>query len=366
MKIAHLSSVHQRYDTRIFHKQCKTFVDNGDTVYLIVADGNGDELLSGVNIIDVGRPGGRVKRIFQTTKKVLQQALLLDCDVYQLHDPELIPIGLKLKRLGKRVVFDSHEDVPKQLMSKPYLNRLTRWILSMSFSFYERLACRKLDGVLTATPTIREKFKHINCNVLDVNNFPLVGELNAHVPWGGKSKEVCYVGGITHIRGICEVIRSLSLTKSKTRLNLVGSFSEKNLQEKVQAYDGWKFVDVHGQVNREGVRDVLGASVAGLVTFHPMPNHVDAQPNKMFEYMSAGIPVIASDFPMWRDIIEGSDCGLCVDPMNPQEIAEAIDFLVDNPSVAAEKGRNGHIAVMERYNWDIEAKKLLNFYAQLI
>jgi glycosyltransferase involved in cell wall biosynthesis len=93
-----------------------------------------------------------------------------------------------------------------------------------------------------------------------------------------------------------------------------------------------------------------------------MPNHIDAQPNKMFEYMSAGLPLIASDFPLWREIVEGNDCGVCVDPADPAAIAEAIDRLVENPDLARRMGENGQRAVHERYNWAIEEKKLLALY----
>lgn len=365
-KIAHLTSAHTRYDIRIFRKQCKTLAQAGHDVYLIVADGMGDEVKDGIHILDVGKMSGRLNRMFRATRKVLQRAMTLDADIYQFHDPELIPTGVKLKKAGRKVVFDSHEDVPKQLLSKPYLNPLTRRALAGVFAGYERYACRQLDAVLTATPHIREKFKSINGNVLDINNFPMLGELDAMVPWTQKKDEVCYVGGITSIRGIGEVINSLGLLKSPARLNLVGRFSEHQVERDAKGKKGWNAVNEHGQLDRAEVREVLGRSVAGLVTFHPLPNHVDAQPNKMFEYMSSGIPVIASNFPLWREIIEGSNCGLCVDPLKPAAIAEAIDYLVTHPEEAAKLGRNGQRAVNERYNWDLEGRKLLQFYSDLL
>ena len=111
--ITHLTSAHPRYDTRIFFKECISLAKNYK-VNLIVADGLGDEEKNTVYIYDVGKVEGRLNRIFKTTKKVLQRAIELDSDVYHLHDPELIPIGLKLKKMGKKVIFDAHED---------YLNR---------------------------------------------------------------------------------------------------------------------------------------------------------------------------------------------------------------------------------------------------
>jgi glycosyltransferase involved in cell wall biosynthesis len=114
------------------------------------------------------------------------------------------------------------------------------------------------------------------------------------------------------------------------------------------------------------VAKILENSLAGIVTFLPSPNHLEAQPNKMFEYMSAGIPVIASDFPLWREIISGNDCGLLVNPLKPLEIAGAIDYLVNNPAEAKRMGRNGRLAVIEKYNWPMEEKKLLRFYDSIL
>ena len=154
--------------------------------------------------------------------------------------------------------------------------------------------------------------------------------------------------------------------ESEIRLELAGPFFEANVSEEVRDYPGWSRVDELGFVDRAGVRDILGRSVAGLVTFHPVPNHVDAQPNKMFEYMSAGVPVIASDFELWKEIVLGNNCGLCVDPLSPRDLAKAIDYLVTHPAEAESMGDNGRRAVMERYNWSVEERKLLSIYEDLL
>lgn len=298
-----------------------------------------------------------------TTRRVSGAALALEADIYHLHDPELIPVGLDLKKRGKIVIFDAHEDLPKQLLGKPYLHPLFRLILSKIFSIYEGWACQKFDGVVTATQFIRDKFQKINNNVMDINNFPLLGELTVgEIDWKRKKKEVAYVGGITQIRGVEQVVDALEFCESEARLQLVGEFSEKKLESRIKSTAGWPRVDSFGFVDRVGVGNVLSRAVAGLVTFLPAPNHIDAQPNKMFEYMSAGIPVIASNFPLWKEIIEGHNCGLCVDPLDSRAIAEAIDYLVAHPAKAEEMGRNGQCAVHQTYNWAIEETKLLQFY----
>ena len=366
-KIIHLTSVHSRYDVRIFNKLCTSLAKTTNyDVTLVVADGLGNETKNIVSIVDVGcAKAGRLSRIVKTTRKIFKMSTELNGDIYHLHDPELIPIGLKLKRMGKKVIFDSHEDVPLQMLSKPYLNPFLLRVIANVLSVYERYACSKLDGIITATPFIRDKFLKINPNTIDVNNFPLIGELDSAVPWDNKQAEVCYVGGIAVIRGIKEVVRALGLLQSTVRLNLVGSFSEPATEAEVKAYPSWNKVNELGFLDRSGVRDALGRSAAGLVTFHPLPNHVDAQPNKMFEYMSTGIPVVASNFPLWREIIEGNDCGLCVDSLDPKTIAGAIDYLVRNPDVARRMGENGRKAVLKKYNWGVEETKLLKFYKDL-
>lgn len=365
LKIAHLTSAHPRYDTRIFIKQCRTLAAHGHDVTLVVADGKGDEARDGIKIVDAGRLPGRLKRIFLTTRRVRDKALLLDADIYHLHDPELIPVGLALKRRGKQVIFDSHEDVPRQLLAKPYLGPLSARLLSSSFALVERYACARFDGIIAATPFIRDKFVRINPRTVDVNNFPMVGELDSAAPWTGKGAEVCYVGGIGAIRGIRELVRAGAYLAGPARLNLVGSFSESALETEVKALPGWQRVNACGFLDREGVREVMARSIAGIVTFHPLPNHFDAHPTKMFEYMSSGIPVIASDFPLWREIIEGNRCGICVDPLDPKAIATAIDHLVAHPDIARAMGENGRKAVLEKYNWAVQARKLTEFYGAI-
>lgn len=366
MKTAHLTSAHPRYDTRIFLKQCRSLAAYGYAVSLVVADARGDEERDGVTILDAGYSPGRFNRIFGSTRRVLHRAIKLNADIYHLHDPELIPIGLRLKKMGKKVIFDAHEDVPKQLLGKPYLGPIRLRMLAGAFSGFERYACSRFDGIVAATPTIGSKYQAINPRTIVINNFPLLGELDSSMPWDSKQAEVCYVGSISAMRGIREIIAAMGAVQSSARLTLAGEFFEAEVEAEVKALSGWNRTSALGLVDRERVRCLLGRSIAGLATFHPLPNHIDAQPSKMFEYMSAGIPVIASNFSLWREIIEGNACGLCVDPLDSAAIASAIDDLVTNSDKARRMGENGRRAVMSQYNWPVEEKKLLSFYSLLL
>lgn len=365
LRVAHLTSVHPRYDTRIFIKQCCSLVRQGYDVSLVVADGRGDELQKGVKIIDVGCPKGRFDRVMRTTRRVLNKAISLDADLFHLHDPELIIAGLYLKRLGKKVVFDSHEDVPRQILGKPYLPQPFRRALSMAMDRFERFACPRLDGVIAATPYIRDKFVALGARSVDINNFPIMDELAVTLPWSEKKLEVSYIGGLEATRGIREIIRACELLHSSARLNMAGRFTDPELEKEMKGRPGWGRVNPLGYLDRAGVRETLAHSMAGLVTLHPIVNYFDALPVKMFEYMAAGIPVIASDFPLWREIVMSNECGVCIDPLDPAAIAEAIDYLVTHPDVASRMGMNGRAAVAARYNWANEEQKMLAFYASI-
>lgn len=364
-KIAHLTSVHPRYDTRIFVKECTSLADHGYDISLVVADGKGDETQNDVHFVDVGaKEGNRFARMTKTVQKVYQKSLELDADLYHLHDPELIPIGLKLKKMGKKVIFDAHEDLPNQLLEKPYLNQFLLKILSKVAYYYESYSAKKFDAIITATPFIREKFLAYNPKTIDINNFPKLSEFPPHTQTK-RDNTIVYIGEIAHVRGIKEMVKSLRYMPD-IRLNLGGNFCEPEVESEVKSYSEWNQVNELGFLNRYEVSHLLSQSIAGLVTLHPTRSYIDSLPVKMFEYMASSLPMIASDFPLWRSIITEAQCGICVDPLDPKAIAEAIQWIVDHPSEAEIMGKNGLNAVQKKYNWEHEEKKLLTLYCDLL
>jgi glycosyltransferase involved in cell wall biosynthesis len=361
-KIVHLTSVHSRSDIRILLKEASSLVKSGFDVSLVVADGLGHEIANNVKIIDVGLPKSRIDRIFYTTSRVFDEAISLDADAYHFHDPELITTGLKLKRAGKKVIFDSHEDFASDLLTKTYIPSYLRYPMSLGFKIFDSYACTKFDMVIAATTAIADLYTARGCKTLVINNFPIIDELS--IPAVEKENSACFVGAQTPIRGLKELVNAINEVDGQ--MYLAGPVVNERFQQELVDAVGWNKVVNLGKISRYEVSKVLGKCKVGLVTYLPAPNHIDAQPNKLFEYMSVGLPVVASNFPLWREIVEDNYCGLCVDPSKPAEIAKAIQFIFDNPLEAKLMGDNGIRAVEKIYNWSLEESKLVCFYNELL
>lgn len=369
-RVAHISSAHQRNDIRIFVKECSSLARAGYDVRLYVGDDNGEAVVNGVNIHDVGASApGRFRRMIIKPWRIWSALRRNKEKVVHFHDPELIPITLLLHWAGTSVVYDAHEDVPRQILSKPWLPNGTRRLIAGLFEAVENFAARRYTAVVTATPHIAARFARIGARTLDINNYPLPNELVA-VPQPdqqtapqAKSRSICYIGGISAIRGVREIIAALP-TANATLL-LAGPFENAALEAELRAMPGWRNVQYKGVVSREGVRDILAEASIGLVLFHPMPNHIHALPNKMFEYMSASVPVMASNFAMWLDIIERSGAGRCANPEDPSDIARVLREMLDDPESLRRHAQAGRHAVETEFNWVSEERKLLDLYADL-
>lgn len=357
-----LSSVHSPVDTRIVQREIKSLVQAGYRVVYIVPAG-GQEQGNGFEIRPLPKPSSRPRRMTVTTSQVFFAALAEKGDVYHFHDPELLPVGMALRVLGKRVIYDAHEDVPAATLTKHYLHPWARSALARVVGALELGFARTLSGVIAATPSIAERFGGLRTEI--VQNFPLFEEVHTEgVEYALREPVVAYTGSISELRGIREMLSAVHQVNKKLPLTLeiAGWFSSSQLETELRESDAWSRVRFHGRIGYDEVQKLHGRARIGLVVFHEAPNHVRAQPNKLFEYMGAGIPVIASDFPLWRGLVEGEKCGLLVDPKDAGAIARAIEYLLSNPEEAREMGENGRRAVEQRYNWAREADKLIRMY----
>ena len=359
MRVVHLASQHPADDVRIFLKECRSLAQAGYEVHL-VAPGAPDQSKDGVVVHGFAPPGGYCPlRAARRLWRVWREARAVAADLCHFHELPLVPVALLLKLRGARIVYDVHEDAIGALDYAPHRGGVKR----LSLRLFEAVARRTCDGFVAATPAIARRFPPER--TIAVLNYALPEEF-PEASRTASGAGVVYVGLITRARGLMEMVEAARrLRDPEARLVLIGRFEAPELEQEARSLPGWSRVEYLGWLGRREVGDRLAAARAGLVVFHPERNHTEALPNKLFEYMAAGLPVIASDFPYWRGLLEPIGCAVFADPRDPAEIAAAIDELLSDEARAEEMGRRGAAAVRERLNWHQEAAKLLELYARL-
>jgi glycosyltransferase involved in cell wall biosynthesis len=364
-RVAHVTSVHPPDDPRIFAKECRTLAAAGYDVHLVSPLAR-DGIRDGVRLwgIRTRHSSRRSARMTGTVARIVAVARRLDADVYHLHDPELLPPGLLLAAMGKRVIYDAHEDVPSDILLKPWIRPRLRAPISRLAAGIEHAAGWRFAAVIGATPTIAARFAAFARETACVSNFPQLAEFSSGAHEAARENAVCYVGSISELRGASTMVRAMAATDA--RLLLAGRFSPPDLTNRLAGCPGWSQVDVLGHVDRAGLAATLARSRAGLAVLAPVPTYVVSQPTKLYEYMAAGLPVIASNFPGWRKIVEGNQCGTCVDPSDPGAVAHAIRGILSHPEDADAMGRNGRRAVERDYSWERQGRMLTELYERVL
>lgn len=371
IKVCHMTSVHPAKDGRIFHKECRSLANAGYDVTLVAAGASSEEC-DGVKIVGVPlRSKGRLGRMIKTTRDVYKVALEIDADIYHFHDPELLPYGYKLKKKGKKVIFDSHEFVGKQILTKKYIYKFLRRSISWLYMGYESRVCKSLDAVVeVCTYDGKDYFKNRSTRRVFITNAPILEankkkndflscELNSE-----KLRNVVHIGGLVEQRGITSLARAI--VKTNANLILAGPFGSKEYEIKIKSICKDK-LEYKGILPFTEVPDLLSQCGIGTSTLldEGQYKHLDTLPTKVYDYMLAGIPIIMSDFPYLKRINDIYDIGLCVSPNNPDKISAAIVYLLSHPDEARKMGENGRKAVEKEFNWANQEKILLALYESL-
>lgn len=367
-RVAHVALEHQPLDVRVYLKECRTLARAGYDVHYI-ALGDVPAPRDGVRFHGVPKPrrGGRAGRLLGRLRGALRAARRVDARVYHLHEPNLIPLGVLLKLAGRKVVYDAHEDYPAVARGKMAARPVGGALRLAWYTVAERVAGTLFDAVVTATHNSARRFSPRRGGPVVVSNFPVLGAGAEGESHAGRPPVFAYVGGITRIRGVLDGVQALRLFPDDVpaRLVLAGTFNTPELEREVLDAAPPGRLEARGWQTREQVAELLAGARAGIVLYHPVPHHLVSEPNKLFEYMEAGLPVIASDFPLFRGIVEPVGCGVLVNPRDPADIARAMRWILDHPAEAAEMGRRGRRAVERTYNWEPEGRKLVDLYARL-
>ena len=363
----HLTSTHRPFDTRVFQKECKTLSREGIAVTLVVPHPQ-DEVHENIQIRAIPAPATGKERLKKTTGDVYRAALKENPNaIFHFHDSELLPHMILLKLRGRRIIYDAHEDTPRQIKYQHWIPDWLKAPVTLFMRTLEGIGGRLFDQIIVAEPVIAENFTKKNTTLL--HNYPILAEFAPchEIPYTSRPMHIGFAGGISEVRGVREVVRAMNLLDRvpDARLMMAGAFYPNTLKEEVEQYPGWRRVEFKGWVSREKVQQILGHSRVGVITRHPIERHLTAMPTKLFEYMAAGLPVVASDLPTIRPIVETHRCGLLVDPLDPKDIARALSYLLENPEEAEQMGRRGYEAVRDHFSWDVEQEKLLEVYRSL-
>jgi glycosyltransferase involved in cell wall biosynthesis len=359
VKVSILTSVHIPFDGRIFHKEAKTLARAGYEVVLI-APVSKEEVVDGVRMLPLPKPKNRFERMTKVVWRLFRLAFKEKADVYHFHDPELMPVGILLKLLGKKVIYDVHEDYSEQILNKDWVgNTYIRKLAAFATKTAEQVGAFFFDGIVTATPHIAEKFPPRKTTT--VRNLPILELIDRANP---LRDALIYAGALTAVRGIEQLIQAMALLQNRAELWLLGKWESKEFESKCAVLEGWRYTDYLGHVPYPKVSSYVKRANVGLINFLPVPNQQRAMPNKPFEYMACSLAMIMSNFAYWREIF--GECALFVNPYDPEDIANKVLYLLDNPDKAKELSDKGRALIEEEYSWEAEQVKLLDIYKKVL
>jgi len=369
-KVCIITSVHPPLDQRIFYKQAISLKKAGYDVTLVGPYEEGIKIEE-IKYIPLKKQRNRVLRILKTTRDAARKSLKINPDIIHLHDPELllaVPYIRKIKGDKLKIIFDIHENVPAQIKGKEWIPAVLRNSISRIYKVIEGHYIKMIDQLIIAEESYFELYKNQN-NVTLIRNSPLL--INKQKETMEKINDLVYIGSISEQRGIFEMIKAVKYLKDSdyhVRLDVVGrvTVGAKNIEKAINTSGVSGNINMLGYVPILEAYKILWKSKVGLSLVHHQENHLKSNLVKLFDYMNAGIPIVASNLPATKELVEGNKCGIVVDPFNTNQVAESIKFLLNNPKKAKELGDNGREAVRKYFNWPLEEKKLLDLYKKII
>lgn len=391
MKIAHLSSHHERQDNRIFFRECCTLAEAGHDVSLVIRNAQ-DEVVRGVKILAVPAPKGRLERVTLTAARVAWRGWKSGAQVLHFHDPELIPWGFVLRALGRKVVFDVHEDFSQAAGVREWIPDGLRQLVSSAYSAVARAANRAFEVVIAeryyersfpgATPVLNyphldrsERLRSVDRRANRPENIRLLYAGTASESRGALLQVALaqhLPGSLIHFSGRipADLAPKMIAAAGDVHVGLLAKDGSMEWVKRSSKPEGQASTVILQGVNYFVTDEMVEAFcepwTAGLAVFPLHDHYYEKELTKFFEYMAAGLPMVVSDFPVWRAIVDADACGFCVDPANLEEAVARIRWLHENPEEALAMGERGRQAVVTKYSWQSQQRNLLALYGRLV
>ncbi len=338
-----------------------------DTIYL-VNDDEPESEKEGLKIIGTGKKQhtGYLSRIFIAPFQSYNALKKIDADVYQTWCLENMLVCMLLKLKGKKIVFQLREEHPYLYMMD---EKKPLWIRKMVVSillFLMKVFLRRFDFVLATGDDEGEILKELGVKSYRIQgNFPFVNwdfklSLDEYL---SRDNRIIYFGSIYGYSCQEYLLKALEKTEGVHYL-LAGKFrGNETYQNMLMSLPKWNDVEFVDGFNKEELTAMMNRSTISNVLRDFSRTHYhngNIGIIKIFESMEAGLPLICSDVPVYRRIWEEYKFGMLVDPKNPEQIAEAISYLVQNKEEAYKMGQEGRRAVIEKYNCDVISKEYVS------
>jgi glycosyltransferase involved in cell wall biosynthesis len=297
-------------------------------------------------------------------------------NVFHAHDLNTLPVAyLSAIKNDAKLVYDSHELYIERNKLKPS-SKVWKFILGK----IEGFLIEKTDAVFTVNETIAEemakRYKIDKPGVVmntpaSINTMERClrfnGSLRSELSVPEQYRMILYIGAITFNRGLEELIKSLQYLPD-CYLVYMGYGSEPfksrllDIVQKIDVADRFSFF---GPVPSEQVIHYAADADVGVAPIaNACMSYYYCSPNKLFEYMNAGLPVAASNFPELEKVVIGHEIGTSFNPADPRDIADSIRQILDDAPTREKMAQNA-VRASKLYNWEIESKKLLKIYSGL-
>lgn len=366
-KIVHISTIHPRRDTRIFYRECISLYKKGYYVTLIVADGLGEECFQGVNIIDLGKSKNRITNFVNTYFNILKRISELKPDLVHFHDAELMIVGKTIQRKGIPVFYDIHENVAAQILDKKHFPPYLRKPLHYTYRIIERLVVNSFHLIL-AEDSYRPIYLSKGKSMTVVLNLPEENSFTEFINEKRTENGIFYIGGVSNERGLDVIIKALHILKKREVnffMHYIGAISENKLL-KINVKGIEANIKFYGRMDLIEGYALSKKCKVGLAVLKPIKNYVKSYPTKIFEYMSVKLPVITSNFELYKNVVEKHESGFCIDPFSAEELASKIETLLKDETLVKKMGENGQKAISEKFNSKYEELKLFRIYENVL
>ena len=308
---------------------------------------------------------GRALKTWAINRRMIKVGLAQGADVYHSHDLNTLYIGAMCKkRTGARLVYDSHELQTER-------NRMTKWWRRWA-AWNERRWLPYADAMIVASPSWiginREKYGSVPAISASIINTPELVQIDQPRDLRGEldiapdAPILLYQGSIQENRGIEPAIDAITMLESAVLVVVGYGYHRPVLETEVRRRGLEDRVKFFGPIPNDELLDWTAAADIGLCNIvNSSLSYYTSLPNKLFEYIIAGIAVIGSDSPEIGRIVKEEGVGEVADPIDPSDLAKAARTILDD----LDRYRAATRTAAQKYNWSVEERKLLEVYAKL-